>query len=339
MFLDFYKLKEQPFGVTPNPRFLVPSATHREALASLLYGIEASRGFLALIALPGMGKTTLLFELLEQLRGCARTVFLFQTQCSPADLIRYLLHDLGVDTPSGDLVHMHQQLNEILLGVMRAGQRFVLVIDEAQNLTEPALETARLLSDFETPGVKLMQIVLAGQPQLAEKLNRPSLYQLRQRISILSRLKPFNAAETCAYIEHRLRVAGHDGHPLFSGAALELIAEHSQGIPRNINTLCFNALSLGFALGKATITLEIVREVTEDLSLSSLVPEAPPAAPVPQPTARDVPPSGAPVLGAASSQPAVRDLDWLIARISECFRAAHQPGHEVCSPRPPAEST
>jgi type II secretory pathway predicted ATPase ExeA len=275
--LDFYKLKEEPFGVTPDPHFLFPSATHREALASLVYGVEARRGFIALIAPPGMGKTTLLCELLEQLRESARTVFLFQTQCAPADLVRYLLHDLGAKTRQRNLAEMHQELNQMLLREMRAGRRFVLVIDEAQNLSEAVLETARLLSNFETASAKLMQIVFAGQPPLAEKLDRPSLYQLRQRISILCRLEPFAPPEVFTYVDYRLRIAGHEGDPLFTPSALQLIAEHSKGIPRNINNLCFNALSLGFATGRAKIGPEIVEEVVKDLNLGSFVSDSPPA--------------------------------------------------------------
>jgi type II secretory pathway predicted ATPase ExeA len=277
MFLEFYKLKCDPFGVTPDPCFLFPTTTHREALASLLYGIQAGRGFLALIARPGMGKTTLLFRLLEHLRESARTVFLFQTVCDPVDLMRYLLQDLGADTPGQDMVSMHKELNQILLHEANAGRRLVLIIDEAQNLSEPVLETTRLLSDFETPTSKLMQIVLAGQPELAAKLDRPSLSQLRQRISIFARLEPFTPAETFSYIEYRLGVAGRHGFPIFTRPALDLIAEHSEGIPRKINNLCFNSLSLGFALEQATIGPHIVREVLADLCISSLAPKSPPA--------------------------------------------------------------
>jgi general secretion pathway protein A len=283
MVLEFYRLKREPFGVTPDTRFLFPTATHREALASLRYGIETGRGFLALIARPGMGKTTLLFALLDQLRESARTVFLFQTVCGPVDLIRYVLQDLGVDTPGQDMVSMHSQLNQILVREASAGRRFVLVIDEAQNLSEPVLETARLLSNFETPASKLMQIVLAGQPELAGKLDRKSLSQLRQRISIFSRLEPFAPAETFAYIEYRLGVAGHDGRPLFTRGALDLIADHSEGIPRNINNLCFNSLSLGCALEQPKIGPEVVQEVLADLGLNS------PALKAPAPVAVAVP--------------------------------------------------
>ena len=294
MFLDFYKLREQPFGVTPDPRYLYLSSTHKEALASLYYGIEAGRGFLALIAKPGMGKTTLLFQLLERLEGSARTIFLFQTQCDLRELFRYLLADLGVDTTGLDLVQMHEKLNEILIREARAKRRFVLVIDEAQNLEDAVLESVRLLSDFETPSSKLMQIVLAGQPQLAEKLARPDLIQLRQRISIVSRLEPLTPEETSQYIEHRLRVAGLEGNP-FKRDALALIAERSEGIPRNINNLCFNALTLGYALKKKAIDRSVVEEVLADLELE---------APEPATSARPYEVSEPPEMPSPSQMPA-----------------------------------
>jgi type II secretory pathway predicted ATPase ExeA/nucleoid-associated protein YgaU len=273
MFLDFYGLREQPFGSTPNPRQLFLSRTHREALASLYFGIESGCGFMGLVAKPGMGKTTLLFRLLEQLRGTARTVFLFQTQCDSRDLLRYIMADLGLDYRERDFVSMHAQLNEVLLRESRAGRRVVLVLDEAQNLADPVLETIRLLSDFETPSKKLLQIILAGQPELAQKLAQPHLAQLRQRISLLARLEPFGLHDTIGYIESRLKVAGYDGLPLFTPAAIELIAAESHGIPRCINTLCFNALSLGCALGRKRIDPAIVFEVAADLSFGEALEE------------------------------------------------------------------
>ncbi|MGD1155372.1 MAG: AAA family ATPase [Terriglobia bacterium] len=274
MFLDYYRLREQPFGVTPDPRFLYLARTHREALASLFYGIEAGRGFMALIARPGMGKTTLLFQLLERLRKSACFAFLFQTQCNSLEFLRYLLLDMGLDAGGKDLVSMHQQLNEALVRMSRNGRRFVLVIDEAQNLDDSVLETVRLLSDFETSSSKLIQIVLAGQPQLATKLARPSLVQLRQRIAILSRLEPLSPAETGYYIAHRLQVGGYEGGPLFDREALALIGARSRGVPRNINNICFNALSLGFALRRKRIDARLVREVVADLELEPLVRES-----------------------------------------------------------------
>src|SRR6202451_46077 len=182
MYLEFYGLKEEPFGVTPDPRFLYLSPGHREALASIYYGIEAGRGFISLIAVPGMGKTTLLFHLLERFRSSARTAFLFQTQCTSREFMRFLLAELGYETGDHDFVRMHEEFNQHLLREARAGNRFIVVVDEAQNLDPSVLETIRLLSDFETPQAKLLQIVLAGQPDLADKLASRHLAQLRQRI-------------------------------------------------------------------------------------------------------------------------------------------------------------
>jgi general secretion pathway protein A len=270
MFLDYYHLREQPFGVTPDPRFLYLSQTHREAIASLYYGVEASRGFLALIAEPGMGKTTLLFQLMERLRKSAGFAYLFQTQCDSADFLRYLLADMGIDSHGHGLVEMHEQLNTALMRFKHADRRFVLFIDEAQNLDDSVLETVRLLSDFETPSAKLMQIILSGQPQLALKLARPALAQLRQRIAILTRLEPLSPAEIGEYIGYRLRVAGYDGSPLFTSEATAIIAARSQGIPRNVNNLCFNALSLGCALGRKKIDSETVLEAVRDLDVELL---------------------------------------------------------------------
>jgi general secretion pathway protein A len=207
---------------------------------------------------------------LQQLERSARAVFLFQTLCSPEDLLRSLLHDLGTEDHGGDIVRMHSQLNEFLLLESRRGKRVVVVIDEAQNLSDSVLELVRMLSNFETPSEKLMQIILAGQPQLAEKLASPNLVQLRQRISIVARLRPFTLQETNLYVGHRLRVAGYDFRaPLFTRRAEALIAEHSEGIPRNINNICFNALSLGCALKRKPIDEEIIREVMDDLDLGS----------------------------------------------------------------------
>lgn len=271
MFLDYYHLREEPFGVTPDPRYLYLSSTHREALASLLYGVSAGRGFMALIAKPGMGKTTLLFQLLQHFARSARTVFLFQTQSTPRDFLRSLLADLGVESDNGDLVRMHSQLNDVLLRESRSGKQFIVVIDEAQNLEDPVLEVVRMLSNFETSRDKLMQIILAGQPQLADKLGSANLVQLRQRISLFGHLDPFDAAETNLYIDYRLSVAGYDFHaPLFTRQARAMIASSSDGIPRNINNICFNALSLGCALKQKTIDRDVMLEVLGDLDVGSL---------------------------------------------------------------------
>jgi general secretion pathway protein A len=271
MFLDFYRLREQPFGVGPDPRYLYFSPGHREALASLFYGIETGRGFLALIAEPGMGKTSLLFQLLERLKGSIRSGFLFQTQCDSRELLRYLLQALGVDSQETDLVQLHSRLNQFLLAEATAGRRVVIFIDEAQNLSDSALETVRLLSNFEATDRKLFQIVLAGQPELARRLKNPHLAQLSQRIAVLAGLKPLPVSETLQYIHHRLEIAGYDGPEVFSPGSVALIAKASQGIPRNINNICFNAMSLACAMGSKRIGVEIVREALNDLSLDCLV--------------------------------------------------------------------
>jgi type II secretory pathway predicted ATPase ExeA len=280
MFLNYYGLREQPFGVTPDLRYLYFSPGHQEALASLYYGLETGRGFLLLVAKPGMGKTTLLMQLLEQLRGSAHTVFLFQTQCTSRELLRYVLVDLGIKTPERDLVDMHEQLKEALLEAWRSGKRLVLIIDEAQGLEDAALELVRLLSNFETSHSKLMQIVMAGQPTLSSRLGHYTLDPLRQRVSIISRLQSFGIAETSKYVNHRLSVAGHAGKPLFTQEALELLATQSHGIPRIINNLCFNALSLGYAEQRPIIDVSIMARVVADLDLGGLGPEIPASVPL-----------------------------------------------------------
>jgi len=275
MYEKYFGMREQPFGVTPDPRFLYLSAAHREALASLYYGIEANRGFLGLIAKPGMGKTTILFHLLEKFRSSARTAFVFQTQCTSREFLRFLLSELGYESDGHDFVRMHEEFNRRLLQEARAGNRFIVVIDEAQNLEPSVLETVRLLSDFETPRAKLMHIVLAGQPELADKLASPGLAQLRQRVSIVHGLEPLSPGEIKNYIEHRLRIAGYAGEPLFTPEVYDDIARFTEGIPRNINNFCFNALSLTCALQKKVVDSDAVREVIGDLDISKLTSDAP----------------------------------------------------------------
>lgn len=269
-FFDYYNLNEQPFGVTPDLRFLYLGPTHRQAIDALNIGTELNRGFLTLIAEPGMGKTSLLFQYLEGLRDKARTVFLFQTDGDSTELMRYLLADLGLDGKGMDLPEMRAVLGRILMREMQAGRRFVLVVDEAQNLSEKALESIRLLSNFETPWMKLMHIVLAGQPQLAERLAQPSLAQFRQRVSFAIRIEPFSRDEVSLYIEHRLWVAGYKGPSLFTAGARGLIAERSEGIPRKINNMCFCAMSYAWALKRKIVDRETMIDVLADLGLGPL---------------------------------------------------------------------
>jgi len=271
VFLKFYNLREQPFGTTPNPRFLYPSVVHREALASLICGIESNLGFAALVAEPGMGKTTLLFHVLTRLKNSARTAFLFETQCSSQSLLRYLLAELCVPTTDPDPVVLHEKFKQVLCEESRMGRRVVVIIDEAQNLDAKVLETVRLLSDFETPEAKLLHIILVGQPQFAKQLGCPKMSQLLQRIPMMNFLRPLEPREVTEYVDHRLRVAGYSGPQLFTTSALERIVELSNGVPRKINRICFNALSLGCALATKQIERSQIDEVGTDLDLGLLL--------------------------------------------------------------------
>ena len=265
--LEYFGLREQPFGVTPDPRFLYFSPSHREAFASLIYAIETKRGFSALIAEPGMGKTSLLFHLLGKIHPSARTAFLFRPESDQYGLLRSLLTDLGVKTEFESVSQMHETLNRLLLLESRSGRQLVLVIDEAQDLDDSVLESVRLLSNFETTTSKLIHIVLAGQPTLADRLAKPQLVQLRQRISAWAVLDPFTRNECAGYIDHRLRIAGFRGTNFFSDASKQLIASASLGLPRNINNICFACLSLCFANQQQQATTDIVQEVLRDQKL------------------------------------------------------------------------
>ena len=259
--LDFFGLREQPFGVTPDPGYLYLTASHREALASLIYGIESKRGFSVLIAEPGMGKTTLLFYLLDKLKSTARTAFLFRPDSNIKELLESLLLDLGLDANPEDVPQMHETLKTALLEDLEAGKHFVWVIDEAQDLEPSVLESVRLLSNFETPASKLMHILLAGQPGLSERLANPEMLQLHQRIATFAQLSPLSEREVSDYIRFRIRRGGGNGEALFSQEARAFIAQASLGIPRNINSLCFACLSLAFAEGQKLVRPEIVSQV------------------------------------------------------------------------------
>jgi type II secretory pathway predicted ATPase ExeA len=264
-----YGMHENPFGVTPNARYLYQSTTHLEAGSSLIIGVECGVGFQALIARPGMGKTTILLNLRQRFEEVARIAFLFQDHGNSHDFLRYLLAELGEETQESDRVHLQEAINRLLLREFCAGRQTIIIIDEAQNLSVPVLETVRQLSNFETSSEKLVQIILAGQPALAQKLASHDMKQLHQRIPILRTLLPFDLKDTADYIAHRLRVAGYQGVQLFTEDALCLIWKHSGGIPREINTLCFNALLLGKGAGQQ-IDARILQEALTDLDLDQL---------------------------------------------------------------------
>ena len=261
-----FGLRENPFGVTPDPRFLFMSRTHREALASLVNGIQCGFGFQVLVAQPGMGKTTLLFDFLERFHG-SRTAFLFQQQHDSREFLQSLLLELKSESSETSHAKLYSQLNHLLSEAATTRERVIVVVDEAQNLDDPLLETLRQLSNFETTRSKLLQIVLAGQPQLAKRLGRPEQEQLRQRVSTIARLSPLRLDETRTYLNHRLNIAGYRGPEFFTAAALQLIWSEGHGIPRNMNTLCFNAMLLQFAQGARRVDEAAIKEAAQDLDL------------------------------------------------------------------------
>ena len=242
------------------------SRTHREALASLVNGIECGFGFQVLVAQPGMGKTTLLFDLLERFHS-SRTAFLFQQQHDSREFLQSLLIELKSDAGETSHARLYSQLNQLLSEAAVTRERVIVVVDEAQNLDDSVLETLRQLSNFETARSKLLQIVLAGQPQLAKRLAQPQQEQLRQRVSTLARLSPLGLDETRIYLNHRLNIAGYRGPEFFSNPALQLIWSVSHGIPRNVNTLCFNSMLTAFAQGSKRVDELAIKEAAQDLDL------------------------------------------------------------------------
>ena len=217
-----------------------------------------------------MGKTTLLYRFLEDTRETARSVFLFDidADCEPRDFVGYILRDFGI-TPAKSSSEMHKQLGDALIGETQEGRKCVVVIDEAQNLSDAVLERVRLLTNFETSQGKLLQIILSGQPQLTDKLLQASLVQLRQRVSTVCRLELLTAEETVAYIDYRLKQAGYTGEPLFTEDALKLIAETGQGTPRTINNLCYNSLALCSEMKSKQVDADMVAKVAANLQLVS----------------------------------------------------------------------
>ncbi|MCK7594431.1 ExeA family protein [Pseudomarimonas salicorniae] len=256
MYLDFYGLKEAPFSITPDPRFVFLSERHRDALAHLLYGIGqgGSGGFVQLTGEVGTGKTTLCRLLLEQLPPDTRVALVLNPRLSPIELLETICEELKIDLTGrrGSLKALVDGLNVYLLDAYAQGLRVVLIIDEAQNLSAEALEQVRLLTNLETPTQKLLQIILLGQPELRDLLARPDLRQLTQRITARYHLTPLSAEETEAYVRHRLSVAGCQRMP-FTRLALRRLHEHAEGVPRLLNVIADRALMAGYVHNRQQI--------------------------------------------------------------------------------------
>jgi type II secretory pathway predicted ATPase ExeA len=273
LYQTHFGLCQAPFNITPDPSFLYLSASHREGLAQLSYGIRARKGFVVLTGEVGTGKTTLIHALLNELNGSAQTALIFSTIVSPTDLLRSVCEEFGLVEPKRPLQEIHDylvSLNEFLLESYRKGENCALIIDEAQNLSAEVLESIRLLSNFETSKDKLLQILLVGQPELAVRLNSPDLRQLKQRVMLRHHLRVLSLQECCEYVSNRLKVAGAD-RTIFTPSGLESVYSYSGGIPRIVNVLCDNALLTGYALGKKEIDTGIIREVAEDLNITTNV--------------------------------------------------------------------
>jgi type II secretory pathway predicted ATPase ExeA/phage tail protein X len=259
----FYGLRESPFGLTPDPRFLFASEAHKEALAHIAYGIEERRGFVLVVGEVGTGKTTLIRRVLQRLDPDVKSVFLFNSSLGFDELLEAILRDLEVPHQSRRRVDLIDTLNEFLLQENSAGRRVVLIIDEAQHLSAAVLEHIRMLSNLETARSKLLQIVLVGQPELGLRLGQTNLRQLRQRIGLVAELKPLSRSDTIKYVRHRLAVAGRT-EGIFTRLALRAVYRASGGIPRLINVICDKSLVLGYASDKARIGRRIVKQVARD---------------------------------------------------------------------------
>jgi general secretion pathway protein A len=268
MYEEHFGLKLKPFAVTPNPGFLFPAHSHREALAALAYGVQDRRGFVCLIGEVGTGKTTLLRALLERLDVSVRTVLITHTTLDNEGLLRMILHDLLIPHASLIRVEMIQALHDFVISEFEAGHPPpLLIVDEAQNLDDAVLEEIRLFTNLEIGESKLLQVILAGQPELEQKLARRRLRQLGQRIAVRAHLEPLSREETVAYIEHRLEVAGAPNLNLFTRAALRRVWSVSKGIPRVINILCEQALVNAFGAKRERVNEAFVAEAARDLGL------------------------------------------------------------------------
>jgi general secretion pathway protein A len=265
VYLDYYGLNEPPFDITPNPRFLFYSAKHREAFNHLLYGIRERKGFVQLTGEVGAGKTTLCRAMLEQLDERYATALILNPVMSPDELMKAIAIEFGLPVNGLDRLDTLAVINEFLLQQVEAGKEAVLIIDEAQDLTDELLEQVRLLSNLETDNRKLLQIVLMGQPELRDRLNNPKLRQLRQRITVRYHLLPLSRSEVNQYVQHRIHLCGGNGTPAFTHPALWRVYQYSQGIPRLVNAVCDKALLAGFVSQRERINFRLVNHAVREL--------------------------------------------------------------------------
>lgn len=290
MYLDFYNLRKEPFNITPDPEFLFLSPGHKEALASVIYGIEQRKGFIVITGDVGLGKTTIIRSYLDRIsREKFKIIYIFNPNVTYDGLLKSIFQGLGFVAETNDPVELRKEvflswlkkkkyvtetnepvelvnrLHRVLIDEFSQGHSVVLIIDEAQNMPVETLENLRMLSNLETSREKLLQILLVGQQEFEQTLNLPELRQLRQRIAVRARISPFTETESLSYIKHRIAKAGGSDPLIFTKGALKKIVKQARGIPRVINILCDNALITGFGYQKKRITSRIAREVIQDL--------------------------------------------------------------------------
>jgi len=261
MYLTYFGFKEHPFNVTPDPKFLYFGEAYQDALAYLIFGIRMRKGFVVLTGEIGMGKTTVINALLERLDDSHRVAHLVHSNLSLKDMLRFIFKDFGLEATGKSKSELLLTLQEYLLRLDQKGGNAVLIIDEAQNLRSWQLEEIRLLSNIETTKHKLIQIVLVGQPELLHLINSTELRQFKQRISLHFHLKPLTREDLAAFIDHRVKMAGYEGKPLFDEGALTEIYKFSEGIPRLINTLCDRAMIKACVSNQHMVDKKLIRQV------------------------------------------------------------------------------
>jgi general secretion pathway protein A len=265
VYLQYYGLTEPPFTLSPNPRFLFFSAKHREALNHLLYGIRERKGFVQLTGEVGAGKTTLCRAMLDQLGDHYATALILNPVLNANQLMKAIAMEFGVQGKAKDRLETVAAINKFLLAQLEQNRDAVLVIDEAQDLTNDLLEQVRLLSNLETHDRKLLQIVLMGQPELRDRLNDHQLRQLRQRIMVRYHLRPLRLYEISQYIQHRLEISGSKGPPYFSRPSLWRIYSYSKGVPRLVNAVCDKCLLAGYVKQTDRISFSMVCRAIREL--------------------------------------------------------------------------
>jgi len=340
MYLNYYRLRKEPFNITPDPDLLFLSPSHKEALAAVIYGVRQRKGFVSIVGEVGVGKTTILRSCLGRIdKEKIRTIYLFNPKIPFITLVKMIYESIAAKPISDDLFEMVNRLHLLLIEEYKAGRNVVLIIDEAQNMPAETLENLRMLSNLETSTDKLIQIIFSGQPEFEKKLNAHSMRQLKQRIALRVYIRPFTRSESFDYIAHRLAKTAENGAEIFSRGALNLIVDSAGGIPRVINILCDNCLITAFGRQQKQVSSAIAMEVLADfdmgrpetgglrryaaaaaciLVLSTAggylvykrsLPGASPAAPVRQPVTASVAETGPPPAPAVQMETATRQAE------------------------------